>query len=274
MSRSKLYLLVLMLPALVAAGAMSAEVFFQEAITDTATYRITIDISGGGSVLWQETIEGNPGFGVPTHEITYSHSVLDIYPPLLPDGSVRTARLKLYLRSYGHDDIELTVDTIDLESLVRRHFVIDPDGNDYLDVEESSMKDGTIDITLSNPEKEFILYRSVFDLQYHPGSSSDIDDGSSTVPESYELSANYPNPFNPTTEIEYTLGARTHVQVVVYDLLGRHVTTLVDEAQSAGDHATSWDGTDADGNPSPTGVYFYRIETKYFRTAKKMMLLK
>ncbi|MFH1373762.1 MAG: FlgD immunoglobulin-like domain containing protein [bacterium] len=74
--------------------------------------------------------------------------------------------------------------------------------------------------------------------------------------------------------MEYTLGARTHVRVVVYDLLGRHVTTLVDETQSAGDHATSWDGTDAEGNPSPTGVYFYRIETKYFRTAKKMMLLK
>ncbi|MFH1373763.1 MAG: hypothetical protein ABII79_08215 [bacterium] len=196
MSRSKLYLLVLMLPVLIAAGAMSAsaEVFFQEAITDVATYRITIDVSDGGSVLWQETLEGNPGFGVPTHDITYSHSVLDIYPPLLPDGSVRTARLKLYLRSYSHDDIELTVDTINLENVVKRHFVLDPDGNDYMDVVGSPLENGNLEITLSNPEKEFILYRSVFDLQYHPGSPADAADGDRIAPESYELSANYPQP--------------------------------------------------------------------------------
>ncbi len=94
------------------------------------------------------------------------------------------------------------------------------------------------------------------------------DNGS--APGSFELSQNFPNPFNPTTAISYQLSAFSMVKLTVHDLLGRKVAVLVDEAQSAGPHTVKWD---ASGIPS--GVYLYKIETNTgFVQTKKLTLLK
>jgi hypothetical protein len=74
------------------------------------------------------------------------------------------------------------------------------------------------------------------------------------------LLGNYPNPFNPTTTIRYTLGTKTSVSVRIYDLLGREIATLVDEVQEAGEHAVQWDGKNQNRNTVSTGIYIYRIQ--------------
>ena len=81
-----------------------------------------------------------------------------------------------------------------------------------------------------------------------------------TQPADFELAQNYPNPFNPSTTIGYALPKSGHVRITIYDLLGRHVRTLVDSRQSAGRFLTLWDGRDENNMPVAAGVYFYKME--------------
>jgi len=94
------------------------------------------------------------------------------------------------------------------------------------------------------------------------------------IPESFGLHANYPNPFNPITTIGYSLPHRADVELAVYNILGRKVTTLVDEDMPAGYHSVQWDGTDVKGCEVSSGIYFYRIKAGDYAESKKMLLLK
>jgi hypothetical protein len=94
------------------------------------------------------------------------------------------------------------------------------------------------------------------------------------IPEQFALYQNYPNPFNPTTVIEYELPVEAHVNLVIYDVLGRKIRTLVSGMQPAGYAEVRWNGTDDWGNKVGTGIYFYRIETGIFSKTHKMVFLK
>ncbi|MCK4297054.1 MAG: T9SS type A sorting domain-containing protein, partial [Candidatus Marinimicrobia bacterium] len=89
------------------------------------------------------------------------------------------------------------------------------------------------------------------------------------VANKYSLFHNYPNPFNPTTTIRYSLPNSGLVSIDVYNLVGQRVETLVNEKKSAGSHKVVWDGKD-----SPSGIYFYRIQAGDFSQTKKMVLMK
>ena len=89
------------------------------------------------------------------------------------------------------------------------------------------------------------------------------------VPEEFSLSQNYPNPFNPATRIEYSIGKDTKIKLEVFDLLGRHVATLVDGQQHAGQHSV-----DFNASRLASGFYVYRLSSSELTVAKKMMLVK
>ncbi len=107
-----------------------------------------------------------------------------------------------------------------------------------------------------------------------PTLSASVDDMEELSPDSYTLSHNYPNPFNPSTTINYTLQRRAHVNITIYNLLGQRINTIVEEVKAAGEHTTRWDGKDYDGKPVATGIYLYRIKAGDFSESKKMLLLK
>jgi hypothetical protein len=98
---------------------------------------------------------------------------------------------------------------------------------------------------------------------------------SSVVPEDFSLSQNYPNPFNPVTKIKFdipplsSLGEGLGVRFVVYDILGREITTLVNEHLQPGTYEVEWDGSNYS-----SGVYFYKLITTGFSETRKMMLVK
>jgi len=94
-------------------------------------------------------------------------------------------------------------------------------------------------------------------------------DGKENVPLVYALYDNYPNPFNPTTVIEYQLAAVGDVTLKVYDVLGREVKILVNERQNAGTHTVKFDGSSLS-----SGVYFYRLHSGSYTATKKLLLLK
>jgi predicted GH43/DUF377 family glycosyl hydrolase len=81
-----------------------------------------------------------------------------------------------------------------------------------------------------------------------------------------------PNPFNPSTLIEYTICEAGHVTLCVYDVSGRKVRTLLDSRQAPGRYVESWNGLDDEGVPATSGVYFIRLESNGRRSAKKAVL--
>ncbi len=90
----------------------------------------------------------------------------------------------------------------------------------------------------------------------------------------YKLEQNYPNPFNPSTKINYAVPNAGPVVITVYDMLGNHVATLVDEYRNSGQYQITWHGKDMQGNAMPTGVYFYKMKAGDFTNMKKMLFIK
>ena len=94
---------------------------------------------------------------------------------------------------------------------------------------------------------------------------------SDLVPEKYELFQNYPNPFNPNTKIKFDLAGSTeqNVKLIIYDAIGRVVTTLIDYEMKPGSYETDWNGSDFS-----SGIYFFRLEAGSFISTKKMVMIK
>ena len=89
------------------------------------------------------------------------------------------------------------------------------------------------------------------------------------IPKEFRLYENYPNPFNPTTNIKFDIPKSSYVQLIVYDVLGREIKTLVNENMNAGRYDINWDGSSY-----PSGVYFYKMVAGDFVNVRKMVLLK
>lgn len=100
------------------------------------------------------------------------------------------------------------------------------------------------------------------------------DENLNTIPEEFRLFQNFPNPFNPTTNIRFSLVEPGNVSIKIYDVLGGEVKTLVNEFINSGIHTLIWNGDDNFGNNVSSGIYLYRIESGVFTDAKKMILLK
>jgi uncharacterized protein (DUF362 family) len=88
----------------------------------------------------------------------------------------------------------------------------------------------------------------------------------------YRLEQNHPNPFNTSTTVEFTLSESNQVQLSVFDISGRLVTTLVDADFPAGTHSATWDGTSSNGQPAASGLYIYRMKTGSHVESKRMRL--
>jgi hypothetical protein len=113
--------------------------------------------------------------------------------------------------------------------------------------------------------------------EVHPdfaGVSVALSGVAGSLPTEYALEQNYPNPFNPSTQIGFALPTDSEVELSVFNILGQKVTTLALGRLPAGNHTTTWQGTDANGGAVASGIYFYRITANNFVETKKMMLLK
>ena len=111
---------------------------------------------------------------------------------------------------------------------------------------------------------------SVEEIENLASSSSDIKDRNwLNLPYTFRLDQNYPNPFNPSTTIQFTIPRKMHVKLIIFDVSGRKISTLIDKTYLPGIHEVSWN---ASGLAS--GIYFYCLEAGDFSSTKKMILLK
>jgi hypothetical protein len=96
----------------------------------------------------------------------------------------------------------------------------------------------------------------------------------SDVPLKFYLYQNYPNPFNPSTKINYFVSTKENIKLVIYDLLGRQIRTLINGMVTAGPQSVTWDGRDTQGKTVSSGVYFYQLrsETGFTKTQKMILL--
>ncbi|MCP4632747.1 MAG: T9SS type A sorting domain-containing protein [candidate division Zixibacteria bacterium] len=101
-----------------------------------------------------------------------------------------------------------------------------------------------------------------------------LEEGETPLPDRTQLIGNVPNPFNPYTQISYSLESIQHVNITIYNMMGQKVRTLVDDLRNTGYHTVEWNGADSYGNGVSSGIYFYRMITDNFTFTKKMSLLK
>ena len=97
-----------------------------------------------------------------------------------------------------------------------------------------------------------------------------------SIPDDYDLSQNYPNPCNPFTQIQYALANERpqDTRLVIFNIMGREIRTLVNKRQSGGNYHVTWDGRDDDGNLVSSGIYYYRITSGSFSQMKKITMIK
>jgi len=110
-------------------------------------------------------------------------------------------------------------------------------------------------------------------LKYDETQSA-ISYNSNLYPNSFSLLQNFPNPFNPTTIINYQLSVSDFVSLKVFDVLGKEIIQLINERQYAGNYSVEFDARLANGSYLPSGIYFYELRTEGFSQVKRMILIK
>jgi len=124
-------------------------------------------------------------------------------------------------------------------------------------------------ITFINPNTGWAVGSNGTILKTSSGIQVGINQLEQNVPKNFFLSQNYPNPFNPKTKIKYSITSAQYISLKVYNILGKEITTLINERQNAGNYEVTFDGSDLS-----SGIYFYKLEAESFVETKRMMLLK
>lgn len=101
-----------------------------------------------------------------------------------------------------------------------------------------------------------------------------VDENEGLLPKEFTVSKNYPNPFNPSTTIDYSVPRKSKVNLTVYNVLGQKVATLVNTEMAAGKYRAVWDGKADNGSTLSSGIYFYKFEADNFVKTSKMVMLK
>lgn len=123
-----------------------------------------------------------------------------------------------------------------------------------------------------------VVSYSYDEFEMHPRTPDDmihtVNAHHGIAPVLSSLNGNYPNPFNPSTEISYNLVSAGNVTIDIYNAKGAKIRTLVNQAQTAGSHTVTWNGSDDNGNVLSSGIYFYKMGTDNTNDMKKMVLMK
>jgi len=101
-----------------------------------------------------------------------------------------------------------------------------------------------------------------------------LTESNEEAPNSFQIHENYPNPFNPSTRIRYELPIESNVSLIVHNISGKIVKTIVTESQSAGRYEIQWNGQDDTGNLVSTGMYFARIQAGSYSHVIKMIYMR
>jgi PKD repeat protein len=175
------------------------------------------------------------------------------------------------------------IDGIRIWNIVRTKTQIQDNINQYLNGNESGligywdMNEGngdSINDNSNNISGELVEANWIQGAPFNLPTSIEQNQSTVRIPKDIELYDNYPNPFNPTTTIKFSLPANALVKLQIFNTTGKLVHTLISENKDAGLYSLDWDGKDQFGNKVGSGIYIYRMETNSFSLSKKMLLIK
>jgi hypothetical protein len=146
---------------------------------------------------------------------------------------------------------------------------IDSDGDGFTNGEELQDPEGSWQIGQPAPGDPGLVT-----LPGNPGDFPTPVDALPGMPGTFELANNYPNPFNPTTTIEFSVPEQSDVKIQVFDATGTLVSELVNDLYSAGTYRTKWNARDNFGSVVSSGLYIYRMSAGSFTQAKRMIFIK
>ncbi|MEE9171206.1 MAG: FlgD immunoglobulin-like domain containing protein, partial [bacterium] len=173
-----------------------------------------------------------------------------------------TVRIITEIAFYGSDENVNTKATLDFDAAGNIIFM--ENANEHLFFISPPSLAETNSFTTTSPD--------TFTVEV---STSVSNPSEALLPNSYRLEQNYPNPFNPSTSIKFNLKKAESVSILVYDLKGRLIRTLIDrEDRAEGAHTVEWDGTDNFGQRVASGRYVYALEFGDSRQSKVMTLSK
>ena len=135
----------------------------------------------------------------------------------------------------------------------------------------TALADGAFDPNMLSFDKISLVNAGFIKENLETGSVTDVTEN---APVAFALGQNYPNPFNPSTAIQFTIPEAGKVNLEVYDLLGRHVRTVVSGIIASGQHTALWDAKDDNGRFVSAGMYIYTIRSGNFHASKKMLFMK
>ena len=128
---------------------------------------------------------------------------------------------------------------------------------------------------LKSGEKVSVVYDGdtlTSNVQFNPMSFHDVSlDYDTFLPTTFSLYQNHPNPFNPITTIRYDLPEDGPGSIIIYDLMGREIKTLVKQVAAPGRYSVNWNGRNEWGKQIASGMYFYRMETPKFQSVKTLI---
>jgi len=183
-----------------------------------------------------------------------------------PGGLIK-ARVTMVDASHAGDIIEISIDEVPYQ------VVIDASGRGLLS--QAGFSSGPHTVELTNPGQCFVpivvTCRTSLD---EIGNDEWDNELISETPTETALLGNYPNPFNPSTTIRYTLSVDSPVSIRVYNMLGQEVATLIDGFQKAGEQSVVWHGTNNFGQAVASGLYIYRLQTGNMIMSQKMLFAK
>jgi len=219
------------------------------------------------------------GIEIDGDAITAQGSRMFVVSPGCGSESTETSDIYENALIINKDDDGSTLVFVDENGVRHEIDLDDPDAEDQLaalglDVEFFRSDDSTVSCMIKGEGDNCCI----IELNKPIGDSEEGDaflkETGGELPNGFELNQNHPNPFNPTTEISFSIPEPQHVRLVIFNVRGQLVRTLLDADLAAGEHTVQWNSQDEAGSQVSSGVYFYRLTAGDVTATKKMTLLK
>jgi hypothetical protein len=231
-------------------GVLDGGIELIDASALTSAGTLLSESSAGGDFLDVEIVNGDVGFAIVQNPSFFTDLIMF-------DPSAGTKTQTIYAPGdYVLQDIDLGPTG---ELFLADRTIVDPGVRVYEALTGVEITSGPIDVGLPP-----------FDLTFSVEVQTGVDAPSTFAAMGYC----YPNPFNPSTTIPFSLERGTHVVLEVFDAAGTRVALLLDEYRNAGQHEVRWNGRTSDSRTAPSGVYFARMRAGDYVAHKKMVLLK
>ena len=187
------------------------------------------------------------------------------------------SRYQLQIEGAANSDLETTQRILSGNGEVKLallSFSKTPVRSGFIDLPQKSYETGELSVIVEKLSGMGASVSQMWLKETGVGLNVQVDQQNGENPSAFTLGDNYPNPFNPSTQIQFSLPQNSKIRLEIFNLLGQKVRVLVDNALPAGSHIIEWNGRNEHGVEVASGIYFYRMVAENFVQTKRMLLMR